>query len=97
MPATKTKRKKGRQSLANDKRFLELARRHFIEDFPNPTRQGCPPNKALKELASHSGHADDYVLDHISVCSPCYKIFSDFLQRLRAKGPARNVRRSTKR
>ena len=39
MPATNTKAKKPRHSLANDKRFLELGRRHFAEDFPNPSRK----------------------------------------------------------
>lgn len=96
MPASKTKAKKRRQSPGNDKRFLELARRHFAEDFPNPSRQGCPPNNALKELAFHPGHVDGTVLDHISFCSPCYGTFSRYLRRLKAKGFTRKARRSAK-
>ena len=96
MPATNTKAKKPRHSLANDKRFLELGRRHFAEDFPNPSRKGCPPDEALSELAFHPGHVDDTVLAHISFCSPCYRIFSRFLRRLKAKRSTRKARRSAK-
>jgi hypothetical protein len=96
LPATNTKAKKPRHSLANDKRFLELGRRHFAEDFPNPSRKGCPPDEALSKLAFHPGHVDDTVLDHISFCSPCYRIFSRFLRRLKAKGSTRKAHRSAK-
>ena len=96
MPATKTKAKKPEHSLANDKRFLELARRHLAEDFPNPSRQGCPPDKALSDLAFHPGHVDDTVLDHISFCSPCYRVFSRFLRQLKAKASTPKPQRSAK-
>ena len=96
MPATKTKAKKPRHSLANDKRFLELGRRHFAEDFPNPSRKGCPPDEALSKLAFHPGHVDDTVLAHISFCSPCYRIFSRFLRRLKPKGSTRKAHKSAK-
>ena len=85
MPATNTKAKKPRHSLANDKRFLELGRRHFAEDFPNPTRQGCPPDSTLKLLADKPTEVEESVLTHISSCSPCYKTYSHFLQEQKRK------------
>jgi hypothetical protein len=67
------------------KTFLELGRRHLAEDFPNPTRQGCPPDNVLKLLAEKPTQVDDSVLDHITMCSPCYRIYSGFLQDTKAK------------
>jgi len=96
LPATKTKAKKPDQRLSNDKRFLELARRHLAEDFPNPSRQGCPSNQALSELAFHPGDVDDTVLDHITFCSPCYRIFSRFLKQPKAKSSTPKSHRSPK-
>ena len=94
MSVTKTKAKKPEHSLANDKRFLELARRHLAEDFPNPTRQGCPSDEALSELAFHPGH--ESLLDHIIFCSPCNRIFSHFLEQLKAKSSTPKPHRSAK-
>jgi hypothetical protein len=94
LSVTKTKAKKPEHSLANDKRFLELAGRHLAEDFPNPTRQGCPSDEALSELAFHPG--DETLLDHIIFCSPCNRIFSRFLEQLKAKSSTPKPHRSAK-
>jgi len=68
-----------------DKAFLELGRRHFAEDFPNPTRQGCPKADVLKRLAEKPTQVGDEVLDHITLCSPCYRTYSSFLRELKAR------------
>jgi hypothetical protein len=68
-----------------DKAFLELGRRHFAEDFPNPTRQGCPQDDVLRLLAEQPTKVEDSVLDHITLCSPCYTTYSGFLQQMKAK------------
>jgi hypothetical protein len=78
--------------------FLELGRRHFAHDFPNPTRQGCPQNDLLRLLAEQPTAVEDSVLDHITSCSPCYKTYSGFLHRMKARNSSRRSQtRSPKR
>jgi hypothetical protein len=72
-------RKRKRKSLSEEK-LLELGRKHFAEDFPNPKRQGCPPKSGLKLLADHPRQAEESILNHISSCSPCYRAYSRLLQ-----------------
>jgi len=77
----------------DDKAFVELGRKHFAEDFPNPTRQGCPPEEAIRLLAEKPLEGEESVLDHITACSPCYLIYSGFLQQQKAKPKTRHARR----
>jgi hypothetical protein len=81
---TRTKQKSRRKDLSDEK-IREIARKHFAEDFPNPKRQGCPPKSAIRLLADDPQNADDYALNHISFCSPCYRDFSRFLQAIKKK------------
>ena len=68
-----------------EKRILELGRKHFAEDFPNPKRRGCPPKNQLKLLAEQPLKTKESVLNHISFCSPCYRDYSHFLQLHKAR------------
>ena len=79
-----------------EKTFRDLGRRHLAEDFPNPTRQGCPPDDVLKLLAEKPAQVDDSVLDHITMCSPCYRVYSGFLQKTKAKQSNRTTRTPSK-
>jgi hypothetical protein len=82
-PNKKTsKRKKG---PALPERFLELGRKHFANDFPNPTRLGCPPKDALRGLAFEPRKTEASTLDHVGLCSPCYRIFSRYLRQVKTK------------
>ena len=79
------RRSKGRkQKPSADKAFLELGRRHFLKDFPNPSRQGCPPDEVLKLLAEKPSRVADEVQRHITLCSPCYRTYSKFLGKMKA-------------
>ena len=51
LPSASRKSKGHKRKPSVDKAFLELGRRHFAEDFPNPTRQGCPQDDVLRLLA----------------------------------------------
>lgn len=84
MPRIGTKSKERRDALT-DAKLLELGRRHFSEDFPNPKRLGCPAREKLKQLAERPLIADELVLNHISFCSPCYRAFSRFSQARKRK------------
>jgi hypothetical protein len=73
----------------SDKAFLEIGNRHLAEDFPNPTRQGCPDDSVLKQAAEHPAQMSEETLNHITLCSPCYNIFSDFLGKASVKSAHR--------
>ncbi len=51
LPSVSRKPKGHKRKSAVDKAFLELGRKHFAHDFPNPTRQGCPQDDVLRLLA----------------------------------------------
>jgi len=86
LPGAKRKRKIPKRKLSADKTFLELGRKHFAEDFPNPARQGCPEATVLRRLAESPAQVADEIFDHVTLCSPCYKTYSSFLRKVRVKG-----------
>jgi hypothetical protein len=79
------KPKKAKSNSPVDKDFLLLGKEHFAEDFPNPTRKGCPSDSTLELLANNPTEVEESVLTHISSCSPCYKTYSHFLQEQKRK------------
>ena len=90
MPGARIKPKKPKTRPLADKDFLRLGKEHFAEDFPNPTRQGCPPDSTLKLLADKSTEVEESVLTHISSCSPCYRTYSHFLQQQKGKAQSQS-------
>ena len=90
MPGARIKSKKPKTMSPADKEFLRLGKEHFAEDFPNPTRQGCPPDSTLKLLADKPTEVEESVLTHISSCSPCYRTYSHFLQEQRGKAQSQS-------
>ena len=91
MPGAKGKSDAGRRKLS-DKAFLEIGNRHLAEDFPNPTRQGCPDDSVLRQAAEHPAQMSEETLNHITLCSPCYNIFSDFLGKAQVKSAHRKAK-----
>ncbi len=98
LPSVSRKSKGHKRKPSVDKAFLELGRRHFANDFPNPTRQGCPQSDVLRLLTENPTQVEDSVLDHVTSCSPCYRTYSGFLQQMKAKTSNRSSQiRSPKR
>jgi hypothetical protein len=85
LPSARSKPRKRKKKLMSEENLLELGRRHFAKDFPNPKRQGCPPRNALQLLAEDPRKAENSVLNHISFCSPCYQDYSSFLNVRKSK------------
>jgi hypothetical protein len=85
LPGARIKPKKAKSSPPADKDFLRLGKDHFAEDFPNPTRKGCPQGSTLELLANKPTEVEESVLTHISSCSPCYRTYSHFLQEQKRK------------
>ena len=85
MPGARSQPAKRTKKLLSEENVLALGRKHFSEDFPNPERRGCPPTGQLKSLAENPRKAKESPLNHISSCSPCYRMYSRFLQARKAK------------
>jgi hypothetical protein len=85
LPGARIKPTKPKTKPPTDQEFLSLGKEHFAEDFPNPTRQGCPPDSTLKLLADKPTEVEESVLTHLSSCSPCYRTYSHFLQQQKGK------------
>jgi hypothetical protein len=67
-------------SESDEERFLNVLGRGLREEFPNPTRSGCPPSHVLKRIVDHEmplSEAENW-LDHLTSCSPCYADFCEF-------------------
>lgn len=56
---------------------VEAARQHYLNDFPNPDRTGCPPFDSLRRVAESSELPDRGVREHLMTCSPCFREFQE--------------------
>src|SRR5207248_5806995 len=56
---------------------------HLPIAFPNPEREGCPPEASLRALASLPRTADPAIEEHISFCSPCTTRYLEILSEQR--------------
>jgi hypothetical protein len=64
------------------KRVLQEA---LLRNYPNPDRTGCPGAAILREMAQREfPHEDPFWDEHVSHCSPCYREFLDFRNRVLA-------------
>jgi hypothetical protein len=65
--------------------LLDFARTYLSTAFPNPDRDGCPPDSALRFLAFNPKEAEPTVTEHLGACSPCFRRYSELLDELMAK------------
>jgi hypothetical protein len=80
--ATGTKK---RRVFEGEQDLLDFTRSYLSEDFPNPERKGCPPDDALRVLASAPIQSDKSVSDHLTCCSPCFNAYMVHIARARAQ------------
>lgn len=77
---------KNRAALETKKRkLLDFARSYLSEAFPNPDRQGCPPDAALRSLAFNPRESEPSVTEHLATCSPCFRRYSELLAELKSQ------------
>ena len=77
---------KNHAALERKKReLLDFARSYLSEAFPNPDRQGCPPDAALRSLAFNPNESEPTVTEHLAVCSPCFKRYTELLAELKSQ------------
>jgi hypothetical protein len=72
-----------------DKGLLDFARTYLSEGFPNPERQGCPPDGALRSLALNPSLSETSVTEHLASCSPCFVRYSELLAELKSQEAAK--------
>jgi hypothetical protein len=65
--------------------LLDFARSYLSEAFPNPDREGCPPDAALRTLAFHPTESEPTITEHLSVCSPCFRRYGELLAELKSQ------------
>lgn len=90
--ATGTKK---RRVFEGEQDLLDFTRSYLSEDFPNPERKGCPPDDALKVLASAPIQSDKSVSDHLTCCSPCFNAYMAHIAHARAQeAQSQTIRRA---
>jgi hypothetical protein len=63
--------------------LLAAARRSLSEDHPNPERRNCPEPEAIRLLALDPTKADRLLNLHLTTCSPCFRLYSQYLAEAR--------------
>src|SRR5215472_7416863 len=82
-------RMKDRRAFKKKERaLLDFARSYLSEGFPNPDREGCPPDDALRSLAVKPRESGPEVAEHLAACSPCFRRYSELLDELKARQQA---------
>lgn len=72
-----------RLSRRQERRLLKVGRRVFAEDFPNPERIGCPAADVLRAMALRrpSPAGSPHPIEHLTICSPCFREYSSYRKR----------------
>src|SRR6266704_4638174 len=68
----------------NNRQLLDFARSYLSEAFPNPDRQGCPPDATLRSLALNPNKSEPAVTEHMAACSPCFRRYGELLSELKS-------------
>src|SRR5438045_8217185 len=82
---------KNRAALETKKKdLLDFARSYLSEAFPNPDRQGCPPDAALRSLAFNPTEGEPAVTEHLAACSPCFRRYGELLAEAKSQREQEN-------
>src|SRR5271165_3541982 len=68
-----------------EKQLLDFARSYLSDAFPNPDRQGCPTDAALRCLAFKPNESGPRVTEHLAGCSPCFRRYTELLAQLKSQ------------
>lgn len=70
------------------KELLDYARTYLANAFPNPAREGCPTDAALRSLAFNPKESQPSVTEHLAACSPCFRRYTELLVELKSRREA---------
>jgi hypothetical protein len=91
--ATGTKK---RRVFEREQDLLDFTRSYLSEAFPNPKREGCPPDDALRVQASRPIRSDKSVSAHLTCCSPCFNEYMAHLAQAKTEAvQSERIRRAT--
>jgi hypothetical protein len=76
LQAVRRKAKMPKRKSYSEKTLLKFMKDHLSKEYPNPRREGCPPQALLKLLAKEPREVEAAVVYHVFHCSPCYKTCS---------------------
>ena len=79
------------EQISNE--IQKLLQQAVLKDYPNPERNGCAGEQAVREVAARQMPVRDAAWEHITQCSPCYREFLGFRAEL-AAARKRLVRRN---
>src|SRR6266566_4752492 len=71
-----------------DRVLLDFARSYLSQAFPNPDREGCSPDDALRSLAFNPRESEPTITEHLAACSPCFRRYSELLAQLKSQRAA---------
>ena len=74
--------------------IVDLAATHFAGDFPNQSRDDCPPPGTLSALISSGLLPSDDVREHMLMCSECFAYYRRELAHRRANEAIVNTHRT---
>jgi hypothetical protein len=63
----------------DEDKLLAAARRSLSGDHPNPERCDCPEPEALRLLALDPTKTDGRLNLHLTMCSPCFRLYSQYI------------------
>src|SRR5437667_8770332 len=79
----------------DEEELFSFARLYLAQGFPNPERVGCPPERALRQLAQQPTEADLSITEHLACCSECFRDYQGLLaERKSAQKSALRIRPS---
>ena len=80
-----------RLSRRQERKLVEVGKHVFAEHFPNPDRIGCPSQDVLKAMAFRrpSAAGREYPVDHLTMCSPCFRQYSQYRAQAQFRAGAR--------
>src|SRR5215475_13514663 len=68
-----------------DKDWRDFGRSYLSVFCPNPDRQGCPPDAALRAIAFNPRESQSGVTEHLASCSPCFRRYGELLAELKSE------------
>ena len=77
--------------LEDGDNLIASARCYFADDFPNPSRVGCPNPTSLAEMADAKRLPDASLRAHLLGCSECFEYLNTLLTSRRVETPASPV------
>ncbi len=66
--------------------LIKFGQEHFANDFPNPSRHGCPPAEVIFD-SIHKGEMASEQLGHLFTCSPCFRDYRSALLKQKSSEP----------